>query len=1353
MAQIHFDITGDNSNLVSTINDTTSHLEDLAGLMKDLSNAGLDTSNTEAQLKSLESVIQDNESVIESYRTQLEALAQAQQDAANAGDATAVADYGQQMAEVGGKMQEVIDDTNRLKAAHDELAGSIKQNNGIMEQFLGGQQQYAQLLQMLPAPIQGVIKGINGITSAAMKFIMTPIGAVVAALALAFKALYTWLNKTAEGQQKLAKITGYFKGLMAGLEQIAKNIGKTLFNAFKNPKEAAKDFLNFLKSQVVNRIQALARMFTGLGDIIKKVFSGDWSGAKEAGKQFGKDQLMFLTGIDADKAKEHIKNLNDIAKAESALNARRQKLHIDRTNWEAEEAELDEQIAEARNNMWTGSTEERTKAAQKAEELINKKFEQRIKFAKEEYAIKKASNALTENSQEDLDEEARLLAEITRQETARQTALVMFKRRGNMAEETTISYEKNLQDELTAMALQNEDKRIALMRNEGEKTAKQIQQNYDKQMETLRKTRYKWEQANRKEKGEAKLTPEQEAVIKEAEELAAQERDRALEDALKNDYQKFTDYLKEFESFEVKRLAIAEEYGKKIKEAEEAGDYYTAESLRKKENREYSALETQKMLRNANLGMVFSNLGLVLTAPLQATVDELRRYTQTKEFRESSAEDQKAIYEAIAKAADKLTDLGGLNFTKVGDAVSEYNQALTRREDAEYRLGKAAERLTEAEKKLGEVRGKDATSEKYWSKQVEERRAEMEYRETRFQETESEVIRTQAEATQALTEFNSAVKRVDSSIRQLYRGELAGLWNLLGPEFTNSLGLWITGGKEVVKETEVMAKKLQEQGRSLASFSSDIASIFTSEDFSMEEKVSAALGQIKGIGGNKIGDAVQEFVAEAVENGTDAKAIGEGVKDLIKNAGENASAAAGVWGMVISLFLNLMDEFKEHGIGDFIKTLLTNIGEALEGILSHLIEDLMTDIVEGIINFFEGTLKGFINLLTVGAFKDEIAKWWKGGGLTDEEIKDLTQSNESLEQAINSLKDAINKVDATAVESREAYEKAVQAEEQIRTNLLTLINSQAYVQKGKGQGNAGGLINRLPDYAWAEIEKTLGRALPNRVFDLLEMTPEEWKKIATELPGIYDAILKASEESYSDISGYIEDMVARAGKLQEYKDSLSEKLTGVSWDSFLDSFKSLLKDMDSEAQDFADNFEEMMSDAILDSLVNERYRDAIRALYDQFVEFRGAGSAGGTDLTAEEKEILRAGQEAIASGILTDRNALIDAGLIKKKSSEDKQGGGSSAFQALNQETGNELNGRAAALQISSAMIQDSAQKGLIQLNALTTLVTAGNAELSRIYEQHNVIITSLQTIEGYTKTMKDFGATLNQIQENTSRI
>ena len=696
MPGIHIDFTADNSNIVSVFKETNARMEQLSDFMKMLSDNGLDMSSSEQSVESLKTYLSGLEGTLDECTDKMKELYEAQKEAMAVGDTAGVEEYGAQLekyAEVADGLAETIGVTKEaidlLDKSEKQNVETLEQKEGVMVKLLGGQEKYDAILKGLPPGLKSAVTGLNGMVGAAKAFIATPLGAVLAALILAFKTISTWLHKSSEGQKVLAKISGTLSGILSGLQQIVMNVGKFLYNAFNDPKKAAKDFVAFLKSQVVNRVQAIGEMFESLGKVISNVFKADFDAAKEGLTDMGKAFVKFQTGIEADKITGAIGKVADIAKAQSELSQRSFKLRQDRMAFITEEAELDRQIAEARSNMYIGSSSEKQAAAAKVQELINQKTEKQIALAREEYEIKKASNALTDSSVEDLEEEAQLQARVIQLETESINAKAramrvedsasrqqekLAQQAANLAERRRAAEEKLLA-ELNNLVRSNEDSMIELLEEGGEKRVAIIESNFRKQIEAIKKQREDWARQNKEASGSEDLLPSQIKAINDAVFIAEMNRDKELNDLREQSYKEF---IQAYGNRKEQEFLLTKEYNKKL-EAAEKDDIYAREKIRRDYEKAMRDLDDKY---GASYALVFADAGLLSDTLLEKAIEETNR--RIKEAKDSG--DIQALSKLYERLRDQLTEQSGRSewgFNGIASGMKELAEARKAMEKSE----------------------------------------------------------------------------------------------------------------------------------------------------------------------------------------------------------------------------------------------------------------------------------------------------------------------------------------------------------------------------------------------------------------------------------------------------------------------------------------------------------------------------------------------------------------------------------------------------------------------------------------------------------------------------------------------
>lgn len=444
-----------------------------------------------------------------------------------------------------------------------------------------------------------------------------------------------------------------------------------------------------------------------------------------------------------------------------------------------------------------------------------------------------------------------------------------------------------------------------------------------------------------------------------------------------------------------------------------------------------------------------------------------------------------------------------------------------------------------------------------------------------------------------------------------------------------------------------------------------------------------------------------------MSNGT-LKGFADGVANLISSiAGKGGvggiiRAIGGKAGGLIGAILQIIDALGEDPAG-FIKGILDKVAKVVETVLQQ-IPRIVLDVIKGVGNIIGGIISG-------------IGSWFVGGGnekAMEKEISKLTKANEKLAQTIEDLSKNISKKDNTNKQSIESYKKAKAAEDEWEWNQRRAIDARAseWTNKGYGFMKLGGKSSfnahsKSRDWwGWNEFNKRLSESGSKaRVFSSTDM----WKLSPDEMKTLQEAADTAWREFF-DNGGHkspedlVKEYIERSGKREELVSALNEKLTGYSWDGFMDSYKSTLKNLESTTEDFANNINELISNALLESFSNEELKPKIKELYEYI--------AKATEDGLDDSEIahIREKNDEIAAMGLKKRSELEQAGLIKKKDSEQN----------------------ASANGVSSITFE--------QASNIIALTTAGNISRDQIKERLSLM----------NATMDDIRALISQIDSST---
>lgn len=262
-------------------------------------------------------------------------------------------------------------------------------------------------------------------------------------------------------------------------------------------------------------------------------------------------------------------------------------------------------------------------------------------------------------------------------------------------------------EELLTLRRQNQQDEINLMKEGTEKKLKQIDLDYQKELDAIRK-----QEKDLSERQGGKLTSEQSIEISARYTNAENKRDKAIADVTKNQLKTEADamreYLKEYGTFQQKKEAITKEYNDKIANATTEGD---KKILQKQMEEALSSVDMDKLKQEINWELIFSDLNKVSKKSLEQVKQQLKTFKNSDEYKNMAVNQKKVIDEALNNIQSTIIDKGGL----LGDlpeqldalriaqdelkqAQDEYNKSLKSGTDAEKEA--ALKKKNKAEKNV-----------------------------------------------------------------------------------------------------------------------------------------------------------------------------------------------------------------------------------------------------------------------------------------------------------------------------------------------------------------------------------------------------------------------------------------------------------------------------------------------------------------------------------------------------------------------------------------------------------------------------------------------------------------------------
>lgn len=265
------------------------------------------------------------------------------------------------------------------------------------------------------------------------------------------------------------------------------------------------------------------------------------------------------------------------------------------------------------------------------------------------------------------------------------------------------------------------------------------------------------------------------------------------------------------------------------------------------------------------------------------------------------------------------------------------------------------------------------------------------------------------------------------------------------------------------------------------------------------------------------------------------------------------------------------------------------------------------------------------------------------------------------------------------IEAQKAAEEAKKLVDVQIERQRQLIKQLADSGKSAGSHSLGVRIyDRMNSQDWERISNLVGEKITHE-YQLWDLSPGQIEKLLSD-----EKLISVLDTVNSDFVEYLQNIVEYGEQLQEIADQEKEAFTGVSFDEFRDSFVSMLSDLDATNQDFADNFEKYLQNAIFSSLIAGKYKDRIQELYDNWAKESAdgemipylsfTGDSGYTEinkgLDSEEAKRLREEYQSIIDDMLAEREQIMkDFGWSSSADSGSSQSPSSGALTTMSQDS------------------------------------------------------------------------------------
>ena len=260
-----------------------------------------------------------------------------------------------------------------------------------------------------------------------------------------------------------------------------------------------------------------------------------------------------------------------------------------------------------------------------------------------------------------------------------------------------LATERRLAQDLAALQAENRKEEIDRMKDGTDKKLAQIEYDYNARKEEINRLEASWKRENKEAgitTGGGGLTPDQKDALAAAWDSNDKNRSAALaatfEEEKEKEAEAMRDYLSEYGNYEEKKLAITQEYEKRIAEATTEGEQKTLqEELKKK----MADLDMEELKEGLDWESVFGDLDKVSTESLQSLRTRLKEYIDTqKDLQPDSLKD---LVRAIDSIDKKLNERNP--FTALKTSISQVQSTTLSVKEAQEAYNKAVREGTEAE--------------------------------------------------------------------------------------------------------------------------------------------------------------------------------------------------------------------------------------------------------------------------------------------------------------------------------------------------------------------------------------------------------------------------------------------------------------------------------------------------------------------------------------------------------------------------------------------------------------------------------------------------------------------------------
>lgn len=872
-------------------------------------------------------------------------------------------------------------------------------------------------------------------------------------------------------------------------------------------------------------------------------------------------------------------------------------------------------------------------------------------------------------------------------------------------ENKTIKAQEDLNNRLKTLQQKNTDETISLMQEGTEKKLAQIKNDYAKRKAEIDKQEAEFKKKNKEAGKKVTLTSAQTNALNKARDLATQEYNKKLDEVKREALTSMRDYLKEYGSLYQQKQAITEEYEEKIAKAQTEGEKKTLQQEKKKA---LANFDYESISMGIDWKGLMSGVGNMSKEMLKPMLEKLDAYTNTDKFQQADTQTQQKVVELMQEIRTYLGTDQNATWQNLAASITSFNQSILEYQTAVKNEELWNAKLANAEKDL---KNGNITQEAF----------------DKIKKSSDDASQAVVDTKNKMNTFGIKLNSATEAVTNYTSGLTAAL---------NKLGTW--KGNEGFSEVQ-----------------SAVGNI---------DALKGALDESLSTMGNGVAKTMGATISKGL--GSTLGSIGDGITNMMGSA---LGSIVGVVAQIPKLILNLASSIKSFVTGildsftqllqfewlsDLVDSILASVGNLIDAIFDlpeNLFKALESIVVNGVGGLLDNVLGRVGNILSFGALSSKGPSDWftnSNAAKVNQRISELTDSNARLDDSINRLRNTMDK--SYGQQTKKAYEEAKRQQQQKNDNLKEIAK-----QKASYHGSHHSWNDYWSGFSSDEIKKiqeAIGKDFNGDIWSLDEndintMLGYEWFTTKIRRTG---KIYKGRSAYGESVLSAMQDWGDSAGTIDEITDEFKEALTQISFDSMRDSFISNLMDMSKSAQDFSDDFAEMMQKALLSYSMDDLIEGDLKTLYDDWAKAiaDNNGKLTETDIEAFNKRY----DDIVQKGLKRrDEWAKVTGYTGSSSSSQTATRGG---WASMGQDTADELNGRFTALQIAGESIAQNMTTTISQMESIVTLGISTNGAVLEIRNMMIMTNSYLEDIVKYSKlTYNDFGAKLDDMNRRLKDI